>query len=118
MKNLEAFLVRGLEVRALARQYQCSLLFAMPGMFQHETDYCQAPPPCVSTLCLPDVTAYDQISQAFPLHIYICILQVIKCQKWERPGKEATCASCCSFHKLCAHTLPGNPVIQVTYILQ
>jgi len=28
--------------------------------------------PRVSTICLPDVTAHDQISQAFPLHI--CIL--------------------------------------------
>jgi len=32
--------------------------------------------PCVSTICLPDVIARDQISQAFPL--CICILQVIK----------------------------------------
>jgi len=32
--------------------------------------------PGVSTLCLPDVTACDQISQAFPLRI--CILQAIK----------------------------------------
>ena len=32
--------------------------------------------PCVSTLCLPDITTHDQISQASPLHI--CTLQVIK----------------------------------------
>jgi len=32
--------------------------------------------PGVSTLCLPDVTTHDQISQAFPL--CICILQAIK----------------------------------------
>ena len=31
---------------------------------------------CVSTICLPDVIAHDQISQAFPLHIYI--LRAIK----------------------------------------
>ena len=29
--------------------------------------------PCVSTLCLPDVTAHDQISQAFPLQTSIPI---------------------------------------------
>ena len=38
--------------------------------------------PCVSTLCLPDVTARDQISQAFPLRIDI--LQAIKYWRWER----------------------------------
>ena len=32
--------------------------------------------PCLSTLCLPDVTACDQVSQAFPL--CICILQANK----------------------------------------
>ena len=32
--------------------------------------------PRVSTLCLPDITAYDQISQAFPL--CVCILQNIE----------------------------------------
>jgi len=44
--------------------------------------------PCVSTLCPPDVTVHDQISQAFPLHI--CILAVIKDWRWEWPGNEAT----------------------------
>jgi len=43
--------------------------------------------PCVSTLCLPDVTAHDRIFQAFPLHIYI--LQVMKYWRWEWPGNEA-----------------------------
>jgi len=38
-------------------------------------------------VCLPDVTAHNQISQAFPLHI--CILQVIKYWRWEQPGNEA-----------------------------
>ena len=41
----------------------------------------------MSTFCLPNVTACDQISQAFPLNI--CILQAIKEWKWEWPGKEA-----------------------------
>jgi len=39
-----------------------------------------------STLCLPDVTAHDQIAQAFPL--CICILQAIKFGMWEWPGNE------------------------------
>ena len=44
--------------------------------------------PCVSTICLPDVIARDQISQAFSLRI--CILQAIKYWRWERPGNEAS----------------------------
>ena len=40
--------------------------------------------PCVSTLCLPNITTRDQISQAFPLRI--CILQAIKYWRWERLG--------------------------------
>jgi len=32
--------------------------------------------PQVSTLCVPDITAHEHISQAFPLHI--CILHAIK----------------------------------------
>ena len=43
--------------------------------------------PPVCTLCLHDVTACDQISQTFPLHI--CVLQVIKHWKWQRPWNEA-----------------------------
>jgi len=43
---------------------------------------------CVSTICLPDVIARDQISQAFPLHIYI--LKAIKYWRWERPRNKAT----------------------------
>jgi len=43
--------------------------------------------PSVSTHCLPYVTAREQISQAFPLHI--CVLQVIKYWRWEHPGNEA-----------------------------
>jgi len=39
-------------------------------------------------ICLPDVTAYDQISQAFPLHN--CILQAIEDWRLEQPGNEAT----------------------------
>ena len=37
----------------------------------------------VIALCLPDITAFDQIFQAFSLHI--CILQVIKDWRWEWP---------------------------------
>jgi len=40
-----------------------------------------------STLCLPDVTAHDQISQAFLL--CSCISQAIKDWRWEQPGNEA-----------------------------
>jgi len=36
---------------------------------------------CVSTICLPDITTHDQISQAFPLHI--CLLQPITYWRWE-----------------------------------
>jgi len=36
--------------------------------------------PHVSTLCLPDITAREHISQAFPLHI--CILQTIEYWRW------------------------------------
>ena len=39
-------------------------------------------------ICLPDVTAHDQISQAFPLHN--CILQAIKDWRLKQPGNEAT----------------------------
>jgi len=39
--------------------------------------------PHVSTLCLPDVTARDQIPLAFSLHI--CILQILEVgTAWER----------------------------------
>jgi len=41
---------------------------------------------CMSTLCLPDDTACDKISRA--LSLCICILQVIKDWRWERPGNE------------------------------
>jgi len=37
---------------------------------------------------LSDITTRDQISQAFPPSI--CILEVIKYWRWERPGNEAT----------------------------
>ena len=43
--------------------------------------------PQVSTICLPDVIIHDQISQAFPLYIYI--LQVIKYWRWEQSGNKA-----------------------------
>jgi len=46
-------------------------------------EICQAPPP----MCLSNITAHDQISQAFSLHV--CILQVIKYWRWEWPGNEA-----------------------------
>jgi len=49
--------------------------------------------PCVSTLCLPDITACGQISQAFlPC---ICILQVNKCWRWERSGKPPSASHVC-----------------------
>ena len=60
----------------------------------------------MSTLCLPDATAHDQISQVFPLRI--CKLQVIKYWRWERPGNEAKSAQCKNIHvALCSssHTM-------------
>ena len=52
------------------RQHQCSL-FTTPGTGQCETGILTVrhQPLCVSTLCLPDVTTRDQISQAFLLYI-------------------------------------------------
>ena len=44
--------------------------------------------PSVSTICLPDGTAHDQISLAFLRRI--CILQAIKCWLREWRGNEAT----------------------------
>ena len=58
---------------------------------------------CVSTLCLPDATACDQISQASPLRIYR--LQVIKDSRWEWPGDEASVAHSAAKPAL----LPGSP---------
>ena len=46
--------------------------------------------PLASTLCLPDVTACGQVSQASPFHI--CILQAIKYCGCEWPGNEASCS--------------------------
>ena len=98
MKNLEA-LYCNVSLRdggpSLTRQCQYRSSFTTPGLFRHKTGvitvrHC----PCVSTLCLPDVTARDQISHAFP--VYICILQVIKYWRWEQPGNEAIicCVQC------------------------
>ena len=39
-------------------------------------------------MCLPDGTACDQISQAFPHHI--CTLQAIRYWWWEQPGNKAS----------------------------
>ena len=59
------------EARALARQHQHCLLFRST-----HNRFLSGTASRVSTLCLPDVTAHDQVSQAFPL--CICILQAIK----------------------------------------
>ena len=40
----------------------------------------------MSTICVPDGIARDQISQAFPHRI--CRLQAMKCWWWEWPGNE------------------------------
>ena len=53
------------------------------GTDRRETGIITGAPP-VSTPCLPDIIAHDQISQAFPHHI--CILQVIKYWQWECLG--------------------------------
>ena len=42
---------------------------------------------CVSTMCLPDGTARDKISQASPPLYFI--LEAMKYGQWERPGNEA-----------------------------
>ena len=52
------------------------------------------------TIHLPDITTCDQLSQAFPLRIYI--LHMIKDWRWQRPGNEASegCVCLCEppFH--------------------
>ena len=48
-------------------------------------------PPHVSTISLPDITAHDQTSWAFPL--CICVLHVIEDWSWERPGNEPKCTT-------------------------
>jgi len=55
--------------------------------------------PRVFTLCLPDIAAHDQISQAFPLRI--CILQEFKYWRWEQPGNEDRLASAASVSPHC-----------------
>ena len=60
--------------------------------------------PRVSTIMSTWHTAYDQISQAFP--IYICILQVIKYWRWEWPGNKPRCNQgwvCVDWHMLMSY---------------
>jgi len=76
-ESLKPFLVLsvlGLEARELARQSQYHPSFiARLGQFHLKWKLLlPGTAPRVSTICLPDVTAHDQISQAFPLRI--CIL--------------------------------------------
>jgi len=52
--------------------------------------------PHVSTICPPNDTAHDQISQAFPLHI--CILQAIKHWKGNGLGIRLIPNCDCSLH--------------------
>lgn len=73
MKGLEALVisVRELNTRALTRQHQYRSSFMMLGMGQCKQESLWSstappPPPCLSTLCLRDATACDQISWAFP----------------------------------------------------
>ena len=56
----------------------------------------QAPAPVC--LHVPDITANDQISQAFLLRI--CILQAMKYWRWEWPGNEATVHVVCRVRKI------------------
>ena len=49
--------------------------------------------PCVSTLCLPDITTHRQISQAFPL--CICMLQAIKDWRQRLPGNDVRQSTQC-----------------------
>ena len=52
-------------------------LFTTPGTDQHETGILKVGHrPRVSTICLPDVIACDQISQAFPRRISYCGITV------------------------------------------
>jgi len=71
------------------RQQQYCSLFMTPRTGQHKMGIIMVGhrPPHVATICLPNVTAHDQIFQAFPLHI--CILQAIEYCRWEWPGNEA-----------------------------
>jgi len=65
----------GLEARVLAKQRQYCLLFMSPGTVRRETGIITVGHhPCLPSVYLtsPDITAHDEISQAFPLHI--CIL--------------------------------------------
>ena len=54
--------------------------------------------PQVSTICLSEVIACDQISQAVPTAsislLPYFILEAMKYWRWERPGNEASCNHC------------------------
>jgi len=90
MKNLKAFLV--MSSQELGGQSVCKtaskpfiVCSYREGLTQNENYYDQVQPP-VSTLCLPNITTRDQISQAFTF--CICLLQAIKGQRWERAGED------------------------------
>ena len=62
--------VQGLEARVFA------ITFTVHGARYRLGSIRLGTAPCVSTICIPDVTAHDQTSQAFP--ICICILLEVK----------------------------------------
>jgi len=67
-----------------------------------------SPPP----VCLPDVTAHDQISQAFLLRI--CMLQVMNDWRWEWPGNEGMC----TLYPLSADGTLRVPQNQYPYVMR
>ena len=89
MKNLKAVSCWRLEAKSICKA--ASILFAVmiPGMGRCEMRIIPVKHRSrMSTLCLPNVITCNQISQAFPFNI--CILQVIKDQRWEWLRNEAT----------------------------
>ena len=61
-----------LEAKALARQRQYHQSIWSQGCLDMKWELLlSGTAPHVFTLCLPDITAHDQISQAFPLRIQI-----------------------------------------------
>ena len=77
-----------ISVRRLETRVNTVVHNAMDGSTWNRNYYgCTAP--CVSTLCVHDITACDQMSQVIPL--YICILQAIKYWRWEWPGNKPRC---------------------------
>lgn len=71
-----------------ATELQCYNPGTRESSTQNGKFYCRAPSPiCLLSVCLPDVTASDQISRASPSVFSYCKQSNTR---WERPGNEAT----------------------------